>query len=140
MTEEKVYHGSCLCKKVKFTIQGEPMHLTICHCRNCKVASGSAFTSNATFLRTQVTMTQGQDSVVEYADSDTWSGNTLTRSFCSTCGSKLFIKPQMRPTAILVHPGLIEETVTWVPKMERNDEYKWPWVKEITTLDAKEGV
>lgn len=36
-------HGGCLCKKIRYTIVGEPRRFVLCHCSNCKRSGGSAF-------------------------------------------------------------------------------------------------
>ncbi|KAF9479578.1 DUF636 domain-containing protein [Pholiota conissans] len=136
MSTGKTYHGSCLCRATKFTLSGEPFHYTICHCKNCKHASGSAFLSHAIFKTSQFTITEGECLITHYADSDTQSGNTITRSFCSKCGSPLFLRP-MKDGIILIHPGQIEEPVLWVPKKESYSHEKLPWLKEITIQQKK---
>ncbi|KAF8972711.1 DUF636 domain-containing protein [Flammula alnicola] len=138
MPEDKVktYHASCLCRGVKFTVKGEPFHYVICHCRNCKQASGSAFLSHAMFNIPMFTITQGQELITDFADSNTLSGHTITRSFCSKCGSTLFLKP-VKEGIILVHPSQIEEPVTWVPKKESHPNERLPWLKEITFQTKK---
>ncbi|KDR67640.1 hypothetical protein GALMADRAFT_257878 [Galerina marginata CBS 339.88] len=138
MSEEKTYHANCLCSEVKFTLQGEPFHFVICHCRNCKQVAGSAFMANAMFKPAQVKVIEGRDLIKEYADSNTLTGNTISRSFCSKCGSTLFIAPA-GGGIIITHPSLIEETVAWVPKKEFHNDQRWPWVKEITFQPKKKA-
>ncbi|KAJ7931673.1 Mss4-like protein [Mycena leptocephala] len=41
--------GSCLCRKIRFTVVGEPFSYAVCHCSNCKKFAGSAFMTNAFF-------------------------------------------------------------------------------------------
>ena len=35
--------GSCLCGAFRFEVRGEPGPIGMCHCRNCRKASGTAF-------------------------------------------------------------------------------------------------
>ena len=35
--------GGCLCGKVRYTADAEPVFAGVCHCRNCQKESGSAF-------------------------------------------------------------------------------------------------
>lgn len=44
-----IYHGSCLCHKVQYELTGEPFTFFVCHCVNCRKATGSAFMSNGFF-------------------------------------------------------------------------------------------
>ena len=36
--------GSCLCGAVRYTVQGEPVHVGRCHCTDCRKESGSTYT------------------------------------------------------------------------------------------------
>jgi hypothetical protein len=41
--------GSCLCKTIRYTLHGAPITRVLCHCKNCKKASGSSFQANLFF-------------------------------------------------------------------------------------------
>ncbi|RXW17087.1 hypothetical protein EST38_g8760 [Candolleomyces aberdarensis] len=124
------YQGECLCGAVAFELQGEPFHYVICHCKNCKQAGGGAFMANAFFKPQHVTVTKGKDSVKTYSDNKTKSGNAISRSFCSNCGSSLFIGPAAGNITI-VQASNVNGSENWVPKKEFFAECKWEWVKEI---------
>ncbi|KAJ7491949.1 DUF636 domain-containing protein [Mycena latifolia] len=139
--------GSCLCRKVRFTVSGEPFQYAVCHCINCKKFAGafrSAFMTNAFFNSKDISVTAGQDLVRQYADSDTTSGNTLTRSFCSECGTSLFLSSPTKTDWTSVCPGTVEDSQEWggynysslfsayhhfsVPRRESRPDAKLPWV------------
>ncbi|KIM37280.1 hypothetical protein M413DRAFT_50864, partial [Hebeloma cylindrosporum] len=89
----KVRTGSCLCKAIKYTVAGEPLTFRVCHCVNCKKASGSAFMTNAFYKDENVTINQGSDLLKIFEDTQTQSGFPMLRYFCSECGSSLFMRP-----------------------------------------------
>ncbi|KAJ2924714.1 hypothetical protein H1R20_g12374, partial [Candolleomyces eurysporus] len=130
------YQGECLCGAVAFELQGEPFLYVICHCKNCKQAGGGAFMANAFFEPQYVTVTKGKDSVKTYSDNKTKSGNAVFRSFCSNCGSPLFIGPAAGNITV-VQASNVNGSENWVPKKEFFAECKWGWVKELTFQPKK---
>jgi len=42
--DEQVRQGSCLCGRVRFRVKGRPLRVGLCHCQDCRRASGSFFT------------------------------------------------------------------------------------------------
>ncbi|KAK7025137.1 Mss4-like protein [Favolaschia claudopus] len=105
--------GLCLCRKVRFIVTGEPFSYVVCHCNNCKKFTGSAFMTNA-----KISVKEGQEFVRKYNDSDTISGNTIVREFCSQCGTCLFLSSPQQPDWISVCPGTVEGQ-EWVPRREK---------------------
>ncbi|KAJ6622091.1 Mss4-like protein [Mycena sp. CBHHK59/15] len=93
--------GSCLCGQTTISLNSThtdqvcfyPANLTItsgqlssqiiCHCTDCRQTSGSAFSTNVLAPKKDVTIT---GPVKEYSIKAA-SGNTVTRVFCSNCGS-----------------------------------------------------
>ncbi|KAJ7180841.1 Mss4-like protein [Mycena filopes] len=120
--------GSCLCTKVRFTVQGEPFTYALCHCINCRKFAGSAFMTNAFFSPDKVTVTEGEDFIRRYQDSDTTSGNTITRSFCSECGTSLFLSSPTKPDWMSLCPSAVGDPKEWVPRRENRPDVKLPWI------------
>ncbi|WP_354554268.1 GFA family protein [Kaistia defluvii] len=69
--------GGCLCRGVRFQVKGEPCNAGVCHCSDCRKATGSLFLASADWQVSQFSYT-GQ--VATYAG----------RSFCPNCGGRLF--------------------------------------------------
>lgn len=84
-----------------------------------------------------------------YEDHSTGSGNTLTRYFCSQCGSSMLIKPPHfpgMPQAIVVMSGTVDdldkkkkvENSRWVPQAELFcDAGKRGWLPGVTGVPAE---
>ncbi|UCI06235.1 GFA family protein [Mesorhizobium sp. B1-1-8] len=68
--------GSCLCGGVQFQVIGQPLRVGLCHCKDCRKTSGSAYQAFAVWPR-QAFESEGITS--------TYGG----RSFCPTCGSRV---------------------------------------------------
>ncbi|KAF9461715.1 Mss4-like protein [Collybia nuda] len=77
--------GACLCGQVTITLESEHNDQVACHCNDCKQTSGSAFSTNVLAPQKDVKI-EGSFKVY---DSKGASGNTVSRIFCSNCGSAI---------------------------------------------------
>ncbi|KAL0945225.1 hypothetical protein HGRIS_000738 [Hohenbuehelia grisea] len=134
-----VRRGACLCQRVRYELRGEPKSHLVCHCKNCQKFSGSAFMTNLFYKPEDVIITQGKESIKTYKDANTDSGNTLTRSFCSECGSSLFLKNSTIELTI-VCSGNVEDPVQLIPKRELYPQDKRSWVSlQTLNIPAKKS-
>lgn len=53
-------NGSCLCKKVQYTVTGQDRGAVICHCVNCQKGTGSAFAHNHQITKAQLEVKSGK--------------------------------------------------------------------------------
>ncbi|EKM77882.1 hypothetical protein AGABI1DRAFT_107699 [Agaricus bisporus var. burnettii JB137-S8] len=143
MTEGKtrdtttVRRGSCLCQAVKYEVRGDPLTFRVCHCVNCRKATGSAFMSNGFFLKTQVHVVEGGDKMKAYRDNDTESEIPVDRRFCTNCGSNVFMnsaEPEAEKKFIIICLGTLDEKVSWQPKTQLFPHEQRHWVAGINTL------
>ena len=79
--------GGCHCGAVRYSVVGEPRHVALCHCSDCRKSAGAPMVAWAAFAEGDVTVTQGETKTFNS------SGNTL-RSFCADCGTGLFYRNQ----------------------------------------------
>ena len=86
--------GGCHCGAVRYEMTEEVAHHALCHCTDCRKASGAPATAWAMAAADQVTIT-GEP--VTYASSE--HGR---RMFCGACGTSLFY------TNEVVFPGMID--------------------------------
>ncbi|HEV7276584.1 MAG TPA: GFA family protein [Devosiaceae bacterium] len=77
MVEGIVRSGGCLCGAVRYEVRGEPFKVGLCHCTVCRQITGSAFLAFGDWKAEQFTYS---GEVASYAG----------RSFCPTCGARLF--------------------------------------------------
>ncbi|KAF2258101.1 hypothetical protein CC78DRAFT_146241 [Lojkania enalia] len=121
--------GSCLCRKVKYTITGEPFNTALCHCKNCARTSGVGFGANSFYSKSQFTINSGAEALREYVDSATASGNFLYRNFCGNCGSPLFTRNSAMEDLVVVTSGSLDDGQEWKPSIEVFCRNKANWVE-----------
>jgi hypothetical protein len=97
--------GRCLCGAVSYSINGQPLGMGQCHCKDCQRASGTGHMSLARFLKDDIVIKGQTTSYASRAD----SGNTNTRHFCPTCGSRIYGENSARPGVVNVSVGCMED-------------------------------
>lgn len=79
--------GRCQCGGVAYEIAGAPVELYVCHCRECRRQSSSAFGMSVIVRASDLSVTRGTP---KSWSRPTDSGNTLDCQFCPDCGARLF--------------------------------------------------
>jgi hypothetical protein len=73
----RLRYGGCSCGAIRFEVLGEPYTVGLCHCMECRKATGAAFVYYADWPRSAFSLV---------GEAREYRG----RSFCTTCGSRLF--------------------------------------------------
>jgi hypothetical protein len=76
--------GQCLCGAVRYRVADEFSYSLICHCSQCRRATGSAFKPFAGIERHKLEIVSGESSVMRYGDA---TGHDV---HCGVCGSLLY--------------------------------------------------
>ena len=86
--------GQCHCGAIRYEMPAEPIYHALCHCSDCRRATGAPAVAWALAPKEAVTI-RGEPRV--YASSE-----HARRHFCGACGSSLFY------TNDVVFPGMID--------------------------------
>ncbi|MDP2376852.1 GFA family protein [Reyranella sp.] len=95
----------------------------MCHCRNCKKRTGSAFGWSTYFADDQITGTAGD--VAVYAID---GANPQQRWFCRNCGSTLFWKMASLPRHTGVAGGCFADNPLGAPSATVANDGRCAWV------------
>jgi hypothetical protein len=129
------YSGRCLCGKICYSVEFEPVFSGNCHCKDCQRSSGSAFIPVMIF-REEVVVVLGE---VKYFESRADSGNFHKRGFCPNCGSQLFAGFSNMPGMLGIKSGTLDQTSNYVPKLDFHISSATPWDFMNPELPKKHG-
>jgi hypothetical protein len=114
--EQRVRMGGCLCSAVRYEVRGEPKLVGLCHCADCRKATGGYALHYADWPVSAVRLT-GRLS--------TFHG----RSFCPDCGSRV-VHFSAHHTEVLL--GTLDDPPNdLVPQREIWTVRREPWVQPV---------
>jgi hypothetical protein len=93
----------------------EPIFQLVCHCTDCRKASGSAFAEVLFVAADRLTML-GREPRFHAVKAD--SGRTMNRGFCETCGSPIMIRRPETPQLVLIQAGSLDDPMIFKPAAE----------------------
>lgn len=120
---DKPYTGSCACGAITYSCVAEPAFSWNCHCRDCQRASGSAFCAVLYVPRTALTVTGEATWHQVLAE----SGRRVTRGFCPTCGSPMFILADLVPDLQGLWAASLNEPARFQPQIDVWASRSQPW-------------
>jgi hypothetical protein len=115
--------GGCQCGEVRYRIEGEPLELSVCHCRECQRQSGSAFGMSLAIPAGAFRLLAGSPKTFEVVCD---SGRTKTCAFCPTCGTRIYHRTD---AGISIKAGTLDDTSSLRPTAHYWTARKQPWVQ-----------
>jgi hypothetical protein len=125
--------GGCLCGAVRYRYEGPIGPARYCHCADCRRVTGSAFNVGVQFEIAMFRVDQGDlKTFTKRAD----SGNLISRSFCTECGSPIFTSSPAHPAHIYVKAGSLDDPSVVKPDVQHWRHSAVPWGVIDPTLPA----
>lgn len=79
------HQGRCHCGAVRYEVSGNPQHVALCHCNDCRKSSGAPMVAWAAFTEDQFKLVEGEPVTFN-------SSGSAMRSFCPKCGTGLYYR------------------------------------------------
>jgi hypothetical protein len=117
--------GRCLCGRVSYSADAEPVVQAVCHCRDCQRQTGSPFTVFVGVPRAAFSV-EG-DTLASIATTGEDHGGETERSFCSACGSPVFSISALAPEVALIKAGSLDDASWLAPAIEFFTSSAQPW-------------
>ena len=115
--------GSCACGNVKYKVEGKPLFTQACHCKNCKLSTGSSFVIHTMIIEDDFKISGDVASI----DLPTGSGKGYNAYFCIICGVYIFCRYAVSKGRIALRTKTLNEPIH--PQAHIFIKDKDPWIE-----------
>lgn len=117
-------HGKCHCGEISYEAEVTPESVTICHCADCQMLTGSVYRVIAHATRENFRLRSGAPKTyVKTAD----SGNRRAHSFCASCGTPVYSTDPVNPQRYSLRVGCLDERALLKPAKQQWCRSRLPW-------------
>jgi hypothetical protein len=102
-----VHEGRCLCGDVRYRTLGDPLRITISHCRFCQRFTGSSYLVEPIFRKEDVVFDGARAKTYEHRSDS--SGKRVTLNFCGRCATTLCLDLERFPDIIGLCGGTFDD-------------------------------
>ena len=117
--------GGCLCGKIRYSANADPVFAAVCHCQNCQKQTGTAFSVAVGVPRSSISI-EGQLKTFHDRGS---SGQPVDRNFCPECGSPIISDVAVMPEIRFIKAGTLDDTTWPDPEMHVYCDSAESWVQ-----------
>lgn len=120
--------GQCHCGAIRYALEGEPQHNTLCHCADCRRCAGAPVVGWAGYPADALTVTAGEPNVYS-------SSEHARRHFCGECGAGLFYyNEQFLPGTVDVQTATLDDPEALPPQAQIQVADRIGWMKDAHNL------
>ncbi|CAI7591269.1 unnamed protein product [Penicillium glandicola] len=130
------YQGHCNCESIRVTLPQQPPTSVVCHCDCCKRAGGGAFSINYLVNENELTVDDPNATLKIYVYKNSFSGNTVKRHFCSSCGSPVFTESPNVPGKVFLKAALFDRVSPPADEVFVNKKYQWVTLEQTGEKQA----
>jgi hypothetical protein len=118
------FSGRCVCSKVTYAADADPVFSGICHCRTCQRAAGSAFGAVVAVPEASLTVSGTLKTYDGIGD----SGKATHRGFCPECGSSITMRADIMPGIVMLTIGTLDDPGLAPPSIQIFCDSAQPWL------------
>lgn len=122
------HQGGCHCGAVRYEVNGEPQHVALCHCSDCRKSSGAPMVAWAAFTEDQFRLVEGEPVTFN-------SSGTAMRSFCAQCGTGLYYRnAEILPGIVDIQSATLDEPDALPPAAHIQVAERIGWMADAHSL------
>jgi hypothetical protein len=106
--------GGCHCGRIRYEATVDPEHVTICHCTDCQMLTGSAYRVGVPAARETFALRGEPNTYVKTAD----SGTKRRHAFCPDCGTPVYSCAIENPPFYTLRVGCLRQRAELPPKRQ----------------------
>ena len=123
--KNKYLEGKCICGQVKYKLSEKPLFTQACHCKDCKILTGSSYVINSSVLENTLLVEGNVSSSVELKGG---SGKPNTVYFCEKCGTYLYTDYTSAIGRLNVRTKTLDEAKEFPPQVHIFVKDKDTWL------------
>ena len=114
--------GGCSCGYVRYEADSPPLGPAICHCVDCRKATGAPLVAWFSIGRADFRFTAGEPALFR-------SSSRATRQFCPRCGTPLTFQADGTPGEIDVTTGSLDQPEAAPPRAHLWTSQRLSWIE-----------
>lgn len=124
-------HGKCHCGQVTYAAEVDPSKVSICHCADCQMLTGSAYRVSVPATKETFNLLSGTPKTyIKTAD----SGNKRNHAFCPDCGAPVYSCAVVDPQAFSLRVGCLSERAQLPPQRQIWCDSAVPWSENLQAV------
>jgi len=128
-------NGKCHCGKITFRASVTPEQVSICHCTDCQILTGSPYRVSAPAVNQTFELLTGEPKIYVKISDD---GTKRAQAFCSDCGTPIYASGIEAPFSYNIRLGCIEQRASLPPQRRIWCRSALPWSENIQDLPKLE--
>lgn len=126
------HQGGCHCGAVRYEVSGEPQHVALCHCSDCRKSSGAPMVAWAAFAEDQFKLLGSAPVTFN-------SSGSAMRSFCPKCGTGLYYRnAEFLPGIVDIQSATLDDPDALPPCAHIQTAERLGWMASAHGLPAFE--
>ena len=123
--KNKSLEGRCICGQVKYKLTEKPLFTQACHCKDCKILTGSSYVVNSSVIENTLFIEGEITSSVELKGG---SGAPCKVYFCAKCGTYMYTDYSSAVGRLNVRTKTLNDSNQFPPQVHIFIKDKDPWL------------
>ena len=123
--KNKSLEGRCICGQVKYKLTEKPLFTQACHCKDCKILTGSSYVVNSSVIENTLFIEGEITSSVELRGG---SGAPCKVYFCAKCGTYMYTDYSSAVGRLNVRTKTLNDSNQFPPQVHIFIKDKDPWL------------
>ena len=129
--KNKSLEGRCICGQVKYKLTEKPLFTQACHCKDCKILTGSSYVVNSSILENTLII---EGEIFPSVELKGGSGAPCKVYYCGKCGTYIYTDYSSAVGRLNVRTKTLDNAHEFPPQAHIFIKDKDPW------LDLKDNV
>jgi hypothetical protein len=127
--------GRCHCGSITYEAEIDPGKVTMCHCTDCQMLTGSAYRANVQAPRETFVLRGGPPKIyIKTAQ----SGNKRAHAFCPECGTPIYSAAISDPPFYSLRVGCLDRRRELRPSRQIWCQSALPWSANVEGIEKLE--